>query len=225
MWTAASVRELVNTTDGDAVRPGVLAGLDVAGVVAPRAEPAAEHQDGQHHGPDHRGRHAAAVRRHRPGVHASTASTSRSCRRAASTRSTTTARVRPVVPVRHAAAPGAARGDHAVAVVTAAARPAGRRTSRADKDKDGDDDAPPRTEVDLEGLAERVVALPVQAARYGDLHAVKNGLVWLRYPLAGVLGHDGDGEDDEDRPRPPSSGTTSSSASWRRSPTVSTASG
>ena len=32
------------------------------------------------------------------------------------------------------------------------------------------------------------------AARYGDLHAVKNGLVWLKYPLTGVLGDDGDGE-------------------------------
>jgi tricorn protease len=70
----------------------------------------------------------------------------------------------------------------------------------AAKDKDGDDDAPPRTEVDFDGLADRVVALPVQAARYGDLRAVKNGLVWLRYPLSGVLGHDGDGDDDEHKP-------------------------
>ncbi len=66
-----------------------------------------------------------------------------------------------------------------------------------DRDKDHDDEAPPRTQVDLEGLGERVVALPVQAARYGDLYAVKNGLVWLRYPLTGVLGHDGDGDDDD----------------------------
>jgi tricorn protease len=58
------------------------------------------------------------------------------------------------------------------------------------KDKDGDDDAPPRTEVDFDGLADRVVALPVQAARYGALQAVKNGLIWLRYPLSGVLSHD-----------------------------------
>ena len=67
-----------------------------------------------------------------------------------------------------------------------------------DKEKDDGDDAPPRTVVDLEGLAERVVALPVQAARYSDLRAVKNGLVWLRYTLSGVLGHDGDGAGDED---------------------------
>lgn len=64
------------------------------------------------------------------------------------------------------------------------------------KHKDGDDDEPPRTEVDLEGLAERVVALPVPAARYGALRAAKGGLVWLRFPLAGVLGDDGMDHDD-----------------------------
>jgi tricorn protease len=77
-------------------------------------------------------------------------------------------------------------------------RPVDDEPPNKDKDKDTDDDAPPRTEVDLEGLTERVVALPVQAARYGDLRAVKNGLVWLRFPLTGVLGHDGDGEDEDD---------------------------
>ncbi len=76
----------------------------------------------------------------------------------------------------------------------------------ADKDKDSDkgsekdtdksDDEPPRTEIDLEGLAERVVPLPVPAARYGNLLAVKGGLVWLTYPVSGVLG------DDEDDAKP-----------------------
>lgn len=68
------------------------------------------------------------------------------------------------------------------------------------KDKDGDDDAPPRTEVDVDGLGERVVALPVQAARYAHLLAVKDGLVWQRHRLAGVLGHDGDGGEDDNKP-------------------------
>ncbi len=68
-----------------------------------------------------------------------------------------------------------------------------------DKDKDGDDDAPPHSAVDLEGIGDRVVALPVQAARYGDLRAVKNGLVWLRYQLSGVLGHDGEVDGDDDK--------------------------
>ncbi|WP_133906171.1 S41 family peptidase [Actinophytocola oryzae] len=73
-------------------------------------------------------------------------------------------------------------------------RPVEDEPADKDKDKDGDDDSAPRTEVDFDGLADRVVALPVQAARYGVLHAVKNGLVWLRYPLSGELGHDGDGD-------------------------------
>ncbi|OLF15277.1 S41 family peptidase [Actinophytocola xanthii] len=68
------------------------------------------------------------------------------------------------------------------------------------KDKDGkDDDTAPRTEVDLEGLGDRVVPVPVAPARYRSLRAVKGGLVWLRPPLTGVLG---DEELDEDGDRP-----------------------
>ncbi|MCT2583042.1 S41 family peptidase [Actinophytocola gossypii] len=72
-----------------------------------------------------------------------------------------------------------------------------------DKDKSGDhkdDDAAPRTEVDLDGLAERVVPVPVAAARYYGLRAVKGGLVWLRAPLTGALGEDGDLDDEDPRP-------------------------
>ncbi len=55
--------------------------------------------------------------------------------------------------------------------------------------------------VDPDGLAGRVVALPVEEARYRYLRPVKGGLVWLRDPVAGVLGEGGAGPDD-DRPRP-----------------------
>ncbi|WP_308250693.1 S41 family peptidase [Nonomuraea rhizosphaerae] len=50
------------------------------------------------------------------------------------------------------------------------------------------DDEPPRTEVDPEGLASRVVPVPVPAARYGNLRTAKDALLWLRYPVAGQLG-------------------------------------
>ncbi|MFG1705976.1 S41 family peptidase [Nonomuraea sp. M3C6] len=50
------------------------------------------------------------------------------------------------------------------------------------------DDAPPRTEVDPEGLASRVVPVPVPAGRYHNLRTAKDALLWLRYPLAGQLG-------------------------------------
>ncbi|WP_328808119.1 S41 family peptidase, partial [Nonomuraea antri] len=50
------------------------------------------------------------------------------------------------------------------------------------------DDAPPRTDVDPEGLASRVVSVPVPAGRYGNLRAAKDALLWLRHPLSGQLG-------------------------------------
>ncbi|GAA0215949.1 S41 family peptidase [Saccharothrix mutabilis subsp. mutabilis] len=56
-----------------------------------------------------------------------------------------------------------------------------------DKDKDHKDENP-ITVVDLDGLADRVVPLPVAAAGYSSLTAAKGGLLWLRRPLRGVLG-------------------------------------
>ncbi len=55
--------------------------------------------------------------------------------------------------------------------------------------------------VDADGLAERVVAIPVEEARYRYLRPVKGGLVWLRAPVTGVLG-EGGAVPDDDRPRP-----------------------
>jgi tricorn protease len=62
-----------------------------------------------------------------------------------------------------------------------------------DKDtrKEKADDTPPRTpvtKVDAEGLADRIVPFPVDAARYSTLRAAKDGVLWLRHPLRGVLG-------------------------------------
>jgi tricorn protease len=76
--------------------------------------------------------------------------------------------------------------------------PGGRPLGRND---DGDDADPAAVAVDPEGLARRVVALPVEEARYRSLRAVKDGLAWLRAPVAGVLGEGGTGPDD-DRPGP-----------------------
>ncbi|MGW2153122.1 S41 family peptidase [Nonomuraea sp. NPDC001699] len=53
---------------------------------------------------------------------------------------------------------------------------------------DKKDDAPPRTEVDPEGLASRVVPVPVPAGRYGNLRTAKDALLWLRHPVTGQLG-------------------------------------
>ncbi|MFH8792655.1 S41 family peptidase [Streptomyces sp. NPDC017941] len=51
-----------------------------------------------------------------------------------------------------------------------------------------DSEGTPSTRVDLDGLAERVVPFPVEGARYSTLRAAKDGLLWLRHPLRGVLG-------------------------------------
>jgi tricorn protease len=59
------------------------------------------------------------------------------------------------------------------------------------------DDTPPAVVVDVDGLAERVVPIPVVAARYGGMRAGKNCLLWYRYPVAGVLGDDRAGADDK----------------------------
>ncbi len=61
-------------------------------------------------------------------------------------------------------------------------------------------DGPPETVVDVEGLAERIVPFPVEAARYSELQAVEGGVVWQRQPLTGVLGDDLAGPEAE-RPR------------------------
>jgi tricorn protease len=55
--------------------------------------------------------------------------------------------------------------------------------------------------VQTTGMADRIVALPVPAARYSRLRAVQDGLAWLREPVRGDLGLDGV-EPATDAPRP-----------------------
>ncbi|MGW7466719.1 S41 family peptidase [Streptomyces xantholiticus] len=64
------------------------------------------------------------------------------------------------------------------------------RAFDSDKDnaQDQDENAEPVTRIDLDGLADRIVPFPVEAASYSTLRAAKDGLLWLRHPLRGVLG-------------------------------------
>jgi tricorn protease len=66
----------------------------------------------------------------------------------------------------------------------------------------GDDSGkPPTVTIDFDGIAARVVPLPVPEARYASLRAVKGGLAWLREPVSGNLGLGGARlTDDEPRP-------------------------
>ncbi|TDE23890.1 peptidase S41, partial [Nonomuraea mesophila] len=64
------------------------------------------------------------------------------------------------------------------------------------KDDGAKDDAPPRTEVDPDGIASRVVPVPVPAGLYGNLRTAKDALLWLRHPLTGRLGDGTESEND-----------------------------
>lgn len=64
----------------------------------------------------------------------------------------------------------------------------GRPFETSDKEETPDSEGVPATRIDLDGLADRIVPFPVEAARYGNLRAAKDGVLWLRHPLHGVLG-------------------------------------
>ncbi|MFJ3760895.1 S41 family peptidase [Streptomyces sp. NPDC090080] len=64
----------------------------------------------------------------------------------------------------------------------------GRPFETPDKDETPDAEGTPATRVDLEGLADRIVSFPVEAGRYSGLRAAKDGVLWLRHPVRGVLG-------------------------------------
>src|SRR6202021_3186443 len=79
-------------------------------------------------------------------------------------------------------------------------QPGGRPVGGGENSKDASSERSPLT-VDTDGISSRVVAVPVDEARYYSLAAVKGGLVWLRYPVAGLLG-DGVADLEESRPKP-----------------------
>ncbi|MFG2883331.1 S41 family peptidase [Streptomyces sp. NPDC048297] len=64
----------------------------------------------------------------------------------------------------------------------------GRPFGTPDKDETPDSEGTPATRIDLDGLADRIVPFPVEAARYSNLRAAKDGVLWLRHPVRGVLG-------------------------------------
>ncbi|MQY32632.1 Tricorn protease [Streptomyces sp. RB17] len=64
----------------------------------------------------------------------------------------------------------------------------GRPFETPDKDETPDSEGTPATRIDLEGLADRIVPFPVEAGRYSTLRAAKDGVLWLRHPVHGVLG-------------------------------------
>jgi tricorn protease len=78
--------------------------------------------------------------------------------------------------------------------------PDGATGSEGKKGKDGEEPPPPVV-IDVDGLASRVLSVPVAESRYDSLRAVAGGLAWLRRPVLGVLG-EGAAVPDGSQPRP-----------------------
>ncbi|MGW4491486.1 S41 family peptidase [Streptomyces sp. NPDC004376] len=64
----------------------------------------------------------------------------------------------------------------------------GRPFGTPDKDETPESEGAPVTRIDLDGLADRIVPFPVEAASYTNLRAARDGVLWLRHPVRGVLG-------------------------------------
>ncbi len=77
--------------------------------------------------------------------------------------------------------------------------PGGRPVGPGENSKDSPERV--RLTVDTDDISSRVVAVPVDEARYYGLAAAKGGLLWLRYPLSGVLG-EGIADPEDAHPRP-----------------------
>ncbi|MBC2867971.1 PDZ domain-containing protein [Streptomyces mexicanus] len=74
----------------------------------------------------------------------------------------------------------------------------GRPFEVSDKEETPDSEGTPATRIDLDGLADRIVPFPVEAARYSNLRAARDGVLWLRHPVTGVLGASRATPDDPD---------------------------
>jgi len=83
----------------------------------------------------------------------------------------------------------------------AGSEPASAGGTAADAVVGGERQHGPPVQVETTGMADRIVALPVPEARYSGLHAVKDGLAWLRKPVRGNLGIGG-AQPADDAPRP-----------------------
>ena len=98
-------------------------------------------------------------------------------------------------------APSAERGRDDSGRHDSGRHDSGRKDSGRKDGSRGDDSVPPAVVVDSDGLAGRVVGVPVAEWRYSSLRAVSGGLAWLKKPLTGVLGESA-ADPDASRPRP-----------------------
>ena len=67
-------------------------------------------------------------------------------------------------------------------------------------DKDTEKKAPPEVVIDVDGLVDRVVPIPVGEGRYSGMSAAKGCLLWFHSPVEGVLGSGRPDDEKPDRP-------------------------
>jgi tricorn protease len=91
--------------------------------------------------------------------------------------------------------------DNRAGTPVAGGEPANAGGPAADAAAGGGKQHVPPVPVETAGMADRIVALPVPAARYSRLRAVQDGLAWLREPVRGTLGISG-AQPGDDAPRP-----------------------
>ena len=64
----------------------------------------------------------------------------------------------------------------------------GRSVAQPAPQRASDDAVTSQVRVDVDGLADRAVVIPVAAGLHTDLRAAKDGLLWLTHPITGVIG-------------------------------------
>lgn len=97
--------------------------------------------------------------------------------------------------------PFAPKSDEVAIAASNADKPAGAPTAKGDKDKaddekkaassDGSGKEPPSVVVDVEGLSQRVIGLPIEPSNYGSLHIVGDKVYYRRVPSGPVTGGGG----------------------------------
>ena len=93
--------------------------------------------------------------------------------------------------------PFAPRGDVDPARPDEGAARDGKDAKDEKKDAKKEAEKPAPIRIDFDGLAERVVQVPVPPGNYDGLRAVDGKLHWLRIPNKGMMPPDGDGQDEE----------------------------
>ena len=96
----------------------------------------------------------------------------------------------PAAPPPAGHAPPAAPPPAGDAPPAAEAQPAASAADGVTGTKPEEESSPPRLQIDLEGITERVLALPVAEGRYSQVRGISGRILFSSYPVEGTLGND-----------------------------------